>query len=85
MKKGLWEEGKWEEGKVYLFFFNDLKKKKTAPRGLVGSVSRPGTKLGALAVKAQIPNHRNSLMDRFRQKMSFGMVEFEKLIGPKKK
>ena len=36
-------------------------------------------------MKAQIPNHRNSLMDRFRQKMSFGMVEFEKLIGQKKK
>ena len=51
----------------------------------MGSVSRPGTELGTSAVKVQIPNHRNSLTDRFRDKMSFGMVEFEKLIGQKKK
>ena len=51
----------------------------------MGSVSRPGTELGTLAVKVQIPNHRNSLTDRFRDKMSFGLVEFEKLIGQKKK
>ena len=38
-------------------------------------------------MKAQTPNHwtaREFLRDRFREKMSFGMVEFEKLIGHKK-
>ena len=80
------EEGKRKEGKVYVFY--DLKKKKsqTAPRGLVGSVSWPGTEPRTLAVKAQTPNHwttREFLRDRFMEKMSFGMVEFEKLIGQK--
>lgn len=53
----------------------------------MGSVSRPGTEPGTLAVKAQTPNHwtaREFLRDRFREKMSFGMVEFEKLMGHKK-